>query len=88
MDTTATEREQQYYTDIISAQSERTNQRMFIIILFLIVYCAVMTFLYVREKISYETIELTQEVETNSGSAYVSGIGDVNYGESKTNNKN
>lgn len=80
-------REQQYYIDIVSAQSERTNKRMFIIILVLIVYCAVMTFLYVREKTAYETIQLTQEVETGEGNAYVSGVGDVNYGESEAGNQ-
>ena len=36
----------------------------------------------------YQTYYLEQEVDTGNGDAYVSGIGDVNYGESEATNQN
>ena len=32
----------------------------------------------------FETYEVSQEVDTGVGDAYVAGVGDVNYGQSKT----
>ena len=70
------------------ARMERNNRRMFILLLIAIAIIAVMTFLYVREKTSYETTEQTIEVDTGEGDAFVAGIGDVYYGESKGNDEN
>lgn len=66
------------------ARQERHTKRLWILVIVMIVYCAVMTGLYIYEKTQYETIEVTQEVDTGEGNATVAGVGDINYGESQT----
>lgn len=65
------------------ARMERGNRRLFAALLVAIAFCAYMTYLYVDLLTDVERVEVTQEVETGEGSAYVAGVGDVNYGESK-----
>lgn len=91
------EREYQYYADIISAQSERTNKRMFIIILVLIaviIGCVVSIIAINKARIDSlnELRELERSIETvyqyefeqesdNNGNNYIVG-GDY-LGEAK-----
>ena len=77
------DREKRYDNDIIAALAKHTITRLWIIIILLIAYCGVMTYLYIEERNSYETYEIEQEVDTGDGDAYVAGVGDVYYGESK-----
>ena len=77
------EREKRYDNDIIAALAKHTITRLWIIIILLIAYCGVMTYLYIEERNSYETYEIEQEVDTGDGDAYVAGVGDVYYGEGK-----
>lgn len=59
------------------------------------IFCMVLLSLFVltnagwiiRETM-YQTYYLEQEVDTGNGDAYVAGIGDVNYGQSETENQN
>lgn len=79
-----TNREQQYYADIISAQSERTNKRMFIIILVLIAVIVGMVTFYIwhESQFVYETTETYTSEATDGGTAIVNHDGEVHYGES------
>lgn len=72
-----------YDNDIFAAFASRVVTRLWVIIILLIAYCAVMTYLYIDERNSYETYEIEQEVDTGEGDAYVAGVGDVYYGESE-----
>lgn len=79
-----TEREiKKYDNDIFAAFASRVVTRLWVIIILLLVYCGVMTYLYIDERNSYETYEIDQEVDTGDGNAYVAGVGDVYYGESE-----
>ena len=78
------EREKQYDNDIIAALAKHIITRLWVIILLLIAYCGVMTYLYIDERTSYETYEIEQEVDTGDGDAYVAGVGDVYYGTNPT----
>lgn len=40
--------------------------------------------LYYESQFVDEVTEIDQEVDTGEGDAFVSGVGDINYGESKT----
>lgn len=71
------------------ARMERTNFRLWIVVLALIVLLVgtnVAWLYYENQFIDYEET-ITQEVDTGDGMALVSGTGDVNYGESQTDSK-
>lgn len=72
-----------YDYDIFAAFASRVVTRLWVIIILLIAYCGVMTYLYIEERNSYETYEIQQEVDTGEGDAHVAGVGDVYYGEGK-----
>lgn len=78
------EREKQYDNDIIAALAKHIITRLWIIIILLIAYCGVMTYLYIDSITQYETISVEQEVDTEEGDAYVAGVGDVYYGTNPT----
>ena len=75
--------EQQYYVDIVSGLAERTIKRLWVLVILLILFSGTITYFYVDLLNNLETVEVTQEVETGEGNAYVAGVGDVNYGESE-----
>lgn len=80
-----TERDiKKYDNDIFAAFARLVFTRLWVIILLLIAYCGVMTYLYIDVINSYKTYEVEQEVDTGEGDAYVAGVGDVYYGEGKT----
>ena len=76
------EREKQYTIDILASMAERTIKRLWIIIIILIGLLGGMTYLYIDAITQYETISVEQEVDTETGDAYVAGVGDVYYGTS------
>lgn len=82
----------QYYSDITAAMAERTQRRMMVIIVLLLIGFFTMTYLYIKEKTSYETTESTIEMEAPDGTlshVYVAGVGDVYYnGENTSENEN
>ena len=69
------------------ARMERTIKRLWIL-------CIILTVLLVGSNAAWliyesqfaDEVKIEQEVDANDGDAYVSGIGDINYGESKADN--
>lgn len=83
--------EQKYipYLAFESAQIrlERTNRRLFIlcIILILLLLATNIGWLYYESQFSTnESTEVSQDIDTGNGDAFIAGIGDVIYGESET----
>ena len=66
------------------ARMERMNRRLWIVILVLIAALIVTNAAWIYYENQFEDVTVTQEVDTGEGDAFVSGNGDVNYGESKT----
>lgn len=66
------------------ARMERMNRRLWIVILVLITALIVTNAAWIYYENQFEDVTVTQEVDTGEGDAFVSGNGDVNYGESKT----
>ena len=84
------EKEKQYTIDVIAAMTERTIKRLWILIILLVVllFGSNAAWLWYESQWEKVTTEVTQEVDTKNGSAYVSGIGDVYYGESPADSTN
>jgi len=72
------------------AMAERTIRRLWITILVLVVLMAGMAigFFVYEAQFEEESYEIEQEVDTENGTAVVSGVGDAIYGESKTEDQN
>ncbi len=66
---------------------ERVNLHQWIVILVLIVALVASNVGWVIYENQFVDTEVTQEVDTGDGDAFVSGVGDINYGESKTNSQ-
>jgi hypothetical protein len=68
------------------ARMERSNRRLWVIILVLVVLLAGSNaaWIYYGSQFVDEVTEIDQEVDTGEGDAFVSGTGDVIYGESET----
>ena len=78
-----TEKER-YDKDLIVALARQAIQRLWIICLVLIVYAGVMTYLYITERTSYETVKSEIEMDAKDGNidhVQVAGVGDIYYGE-------
>lgn len=70
------------------ARMERTNKRLWIALILLIVFLVGSNIAWIAYESQFETVEsteITQDVDTGEGDAFVSGTGDINYGESSTN---
>lgn len=67
---------------------ERTNERLWIIIIILIILFvgSIAYIIYVKDQ--YEDVVVTTEVDTGEGDATVTGVGDIFYGENKTDGEN
>ena len=65
---------------------ERLNKRWFIAFLVAIVMLFVTNAGWIVYESQFETYSVEQDVDTGTGSAYVAGVGDVNYGESASEN--
>ena len=66
---------------------ERVNFHQWIVILVLIVALIASNLGWVIYESQFVDTEVAQEVDTGDGDAFVSGVGDINYGESKTNSQ-
>lgn len=69
------------------ARHERTNRRLFIlcIILILLLLTTNMGWLYLESQFTTtESTEVSQDIDTGNGDANITGIGDIVYGESET----
>lgn len=66
---------------------ERTNRRLFILCIILIILFLVTNigWLYYESQFSTtESTEISQDIDTGNGDANITGIGDIVYGESET----
>lgn len=63
---------------------ERANKRWFISFLIVLAMLFLTNAGWIAYESQYETYRIEQDVDTGTGDAAVAGIGDVNYGESKT----
>lgn len=73
------------------ARQERNNKRLWIVVIILIAALILSNAAWIYRESQFETVEtkeVTQDVDTGDGTAIVSGIGDVNYGESETDSQN
>jgi cytoskeletal protein RodZ len=73
------------------ARQERNNKRLWIVVIILIAALILSNAAWVYYESQFEVVEtkeVTQDVDTGDGDAIVSGIGDVNYGESETDSQN
>lgn len=79
--------EQINYKFLLESQGdrlERTNKRQFIIIIILLISLVGTNFGWIcYENQFIDSLSVEQEVDTGNGDAFVTGIGDLNYGESK-----
>jgi len=66
------------------ARMERTNKRLWIVVIILIAALLATNAGWVLYESQFMDEVVTQEVDTGDGDAFVAGIGDVNYGESST----
>lgn len=64
------------------ARMERTNKRLWIVVIILILALILSNFGWVLYESQFVDEVVTQEIDTGDGDAVVAGIGDVNYGES------
>lgn len=76
-----------YSFEEITSRMERTNVRLWImcIILILALICTNLGWVYYENQFT-DTTEIAQEIDTENGNATVTGIGDIVYGEDKTDN--
>lgn len=67
------------------ARLERTSRRLWIVLLVLIVLLAGSNgaWIYYESQFAEEATTVEQDIETGDGDAFVSGVGDVNYGQDK-----
>lgn len=77
---------EQYHIDILVGLAERTIKKLWVIIILLIVLLFGSNAGWLYYESQFETVESTtneieQEVDTGEGSAIVSGVGDIYYGE-------
>ena len=63
---------------------ERINKRWFISFLVVLVMLFVTNAGWIIYESQFETYQVEQDVDTGIGSAYVAGVGDVNYGQDQT----
>lgn len=72
----------------MKATMERTVKRLWIVILVLIVLFVGTNVFWIWRDSQFETVnetKVTQDVKAENGSAYLSGTGDVIYGQSEAN---
>ena len=78
--------EERIIQEMYASSIERTIKRLWITVILLIVLLVGSNIAWIVYEAHFEDkTEITQDVDTGSGSAVVNGIGDV-YGEGKTNN--
>ena len=67
------------------ARMERTQKRLWILCIVLIVLLAGSWVGFFVYEAQYEDVSVTQDVDTGEGDAVIAGVGDVYYGEDSTN---
>lgn len=72
----------------MKALLDRTIKRLWIVVLILVVLLVASNGLWIWYESQWEDVSVMQEVDTGTGDAFVAGVGDVNYGQDKTNSEN
>ena len=72
-----------YIYEASIASHERTIKRLWILLILLVVLFVGSNAAWVYYEAQFEDTVVEQEIDTGSGDAFVAGVGDVNYGESK-----
>lgn len=70
------------------ARQERTIKRLWILLILVISLLVATNGAWIWYESQWEDIYVEQEVETETGDAFVAGVGDVKYGESETDGQN
>ncbi len=65
------------------ARQERTIKRLWILLILIISLLVATNGAWIWYESQWEDVVVEQEVDTGEGDAFVAGVGDVNYGESK-----
>lgn len=78
--------DQQWIYEGEAIRMHQTNKRLFILSVVLIVILFATNGAWIYHESQYvDEVKIDQEVETGDGDAYITGIGDLNYGQGKTN---
>lgn len=70
------------------ARQERTIKRLWILLILVVSLLVATNGAWIWYESQWEDIYVEQEIETETGDAFVAGVGDVNYGESETDGQN
>lgn len=69
-------------------RAERTQKRLWIVIIILIVVLVGTNTGWIIYESQFENVTVDQMVDTGEGDAYVTGVGDLNYGKDPTGDTN
>ena len=70
------------------ARMERANKRLWILLIILVCMLVGTNAAWIVYESQFQTVDVSQEVDTGEGDAFVAGYGDVNYGESQADSEN
>lgn len=77
-----------YQHEIAMARMSLQCKRWFVAFLVVLLLAVGTNVAWIVYNNQFETYSVEQDIDTGEGSAYVAGVGDVNYGESETKNQN
>lgn len=69
-------------------RAERTQKRLWIVIIILIIVLVGTNTGWIIYESQFEDVTVDQMVDTGEGDAYVTGVGDLNYGKDQAGNPN
>jgi len=72
-----------YFFEGEMARMERTIKRLWILCIVIFTAFVVSNLAWLRYEMQFEDIEVSQDVDTGDGAAYVAGVGDI-YGTGET----
>lgn len=78
--------EMKYVYESAMARAERTIKRLWVLCIILIALCAVSNYAWLKYEMSFEDVEITQDVDSGSYGDAIINDGVHYNGESKTNN--
>jgi len=70
------------------ARLERVIKRLWILCIIIFICLIGTNAAWIWWESQWEDMTISQDVDTGTGDAVVTGTGDINYGENKTDNKN
>jgi len=76
-----------YVHEMEMTRLERINKRLWILILIVFLALIGTNAGWIIYESQFQTYQIEQEVDNGAGNAFVAGVGDVNYGQSPTDNQ-